>query len=88
MAIFIIFVLGIGNFALHRAVMESGHNVLRQIPWYASGKGRKLALMLEFAVLLAAMLLAADGSPGFAWGYLIYSAANGMSGWLILTGRI
>ena len=33
MALAFIFVLGIGNFALHKAVLESGHPLLGQMPW-------------------------------------------------------
>ena len=84
----LIFMLGVGNFALHKAVMESGHPLLGQVPWFANRNGRRLAFGLEFAVLLAAMLLAANGWPGMAWAYLIYSGVNGLSGWMILTGKV
>lgn len=88
MAIFAIFVLGIANFALHRAVIESGHPMLAQVPWFATQGGRRVALGLEFIVLLAAMLMAANGFPGLAWGYLIYTMLNGVSAWLVLSGRV
>ncbi len=88
MAIALLFILGILNFAMHRAVMESGHPMLRVIPWYRSRTGIRLALIFEFAVLLAAMLLAANGWPATAWGYLFYSLINGASGWLMLSGRV
>jgi hypothetical protein len=39
-------------------------------------------------VLLAALLLAANGWAGLAWAYLAYSALNALSAWLILTNRI
>lgn len=88
MAIAIIFLLGIGNFALHKAVMDSGHPMLGQVSWFASIKGRQIAFGLEFTVLLAALLLAAYGWSGLVWGYIIYTVLNGISGWLILTGRV
>lgn len=88
MAIIVIFVLGVANFALHRAVIESGHPMLAQIPWFATRRGRRLALGLEFVVLLAAMLMAANGWPGLAWGYFFYTLINAASGWLILSGRV
>ncbi len=88
MAIIIIFVLGVGNFALHRAVMESGHTMARQIRFFAGGNGRRVAMALEFAVLAAALLLAANGWTGVVVGYLIYTLLNGVSGWLILSGRV
>ena len=88
MAIMLIFFLGIGNFALHKAVMESGHPMLGQVSWFANRKGRRIAFALEFIVLLVAMLLAANGWPGLAWGYLIYTGLNAISGWMILSGRV
>ncbi|MDN3646865.1 hypothetical protein QWY75_11695 [Pontixanthobacter aestiaquae] len=88
MAVALIFMLGIGNFALHKAVMESGHPLLGQIPWFANGRGRRIAFGLEFAVLSAAMLLAANGWPQLGWGYLIYTGLNAISGWLILSGKV
>jgi len=87
MAIAIIFFLGIANFAMHKAVIDSAHPILRQATWLASSKGRRLALGLEFGVLLAAMLLAANGWPKLAIGYAIYTALNGAAAWVILKGQ-
>lgn len=87
-AVGLIFVLGVANFALHRAVVESGHALLAQMPGFVTGLGRRLALVAEFLVLLAAMALAANGWTSFAFAYLAYSALNAIAGWLILSGRI
>jgi hypothetical protein len=88
MVIFFVFVLGIGNFALNRAVLGSGHPALAQMAWLAEGFGRRASLALEFALLLAALLLAAGGHPGWAWVYLGYSALNALAAWLILSRRM
>ena len=64
MVIFFVFLLGIGNFALHRAVLSSGHPALAQMAWLVSGLGGRASLVLEFALLLAALLLVAGGHPG------------------------
>ncbi len=87
-AIAVIFVLGIGNFALHKAVLSSGHALLGQLPWFVHTLGGRLSLVTEFLVLLAAMLLAANGWPGLVWAYLVYSVLNGLAAWLILTDRV
>ena len=87
-ALIIIFVLGIGNFALHRAVLESGHPLLGQMPGFVEMLGGRLTLVAEFLVLLAAMTLAANGWAGLVWAYAAYSVLNGLSAWLILSGRI
>lgn len=88
LVILIIFFLGVGNFALHKAVLESGHPLLGQMPWFVHMLGGKLTFATEFMVLLAALMLAANGWPGLAWAYLAYSALNGIAAWLILTDRI
>lgn len=88
MALIAIFLMGIGNFALHKAVLASGHRLLGQFGVALGNAAGKFTLGVEFVVLLAAMLGAANGWPGLAWVYLIYTLANGLSGWLILTGRV
>lgn len=88
LGLIVIFLLGIGNFALHGAVLRSGHRLLGQLPGGIGALGGRLTLAAEFAVLLAAMLLAAHGWGGMAWAYAAYSALNAISAWLILSGRI
>ncbi|MEO6387373.1 MAG: hypothetical protein ABIT16_05320 [Croceibacterium sp.] len=88
MAILFIFLLGVGNFAMHRAVLESHHPLLGKVPWFVHLLGGRVSLATEFLVLLGAMLLVADGYPAWGWGYLGYSALNGVSAWLILTRRV
>jgi hypothetical protein len=87
MALVVIFLLGVGNFALHRAVIDSGHRLVGQPPLAPGGSGRKILLATEFLVLLLAMLLAANGWPGLAWAYFVYTCINGFTAWLILSGR-
>jgi hypothetical protein len=88
MAILLAFLLGIANFALHRAVLESGHPLLDRATWAIGRPGGRFSLALEFAALLAAMLAIANGATGWAWAYAAYSLTNAISAWLILTGRI
>ncbi len=88
MAILITFLLGIGNFALHRAVRESGHPLLDRMPWFVNARGSRLTLGLEFLLLLAALLFAAENNVGGPIAYVIYSVLNSFSAWLILTDRV
>lgn len=88
MAILAIFLLGIGNFAMHKAVLESGHPLLGKVPWFFHMLGGKVTLATEFLLLLAAMLLAWQGWPASAWAYFAYTLINAFSAWLILTRRI
>lgn len=87
MAILTIFLFGIANFALHKAVLESDHPILGQMPWFHIFGGR-FGLLIEFLMLLGAMLLVADGAVGWALAYTLYSAVNGLSAWLILSRRL
>lgn len=88
MAILFLFLLGIGNFAMHKAVLESGHALLRQVPWFFHLLGGRFSLVVEFFMLLGTMLMVSQGSAGWAWGYAAYSGINGVSAWLILSDRI
>lgn len=88
MGIFVIFLLGIGNFAMHKAVLESGHPLLGKMPWFVHMLGGKVTLATEFLLLLAAMLLTWQGWPALAWLYLAYTLLNAVSAWLILSGRV
>lgn len=88
MGLIVIFLLGVANFALHSAVLASGHKLLEQMPGFVQALGGRMTLVAEFAVLLAAMLLVANGWEALVWAYAGYTALNGLSAWLILSGRI
>lgn len=88
MGIFVIFLLGIGNFAMHKAVLESGHPLLGKMPWFYHMLGGKVTLATEFLLLLAAMLLTWQGWSALAWLYFGYTLLNAVSAWLILSGRV
>ena len=88
MALLLCFLLGIANFALHRAVLDSGHPVLAQLGWLFRSLGGRGSLVAEFALLLGSMLLVASGTALWAWGYALYSLSNAVSAWLILTHRV
>lgn len=88
LALVIIFLLGIGNFAMHRAVLESGHPLVGQLPDFVHSLGGKLTLVAEFLLLLAALALVANGWAGLAWAYGAYTVLNAITAWAVLTGRI
>ena len=84
----IIFLLGIANFAINRAVFESGHPLLVRLPKVSQTLGRRAALGSEFAVLFFALLLSVRGWPGYVWAYAAYTAFNAGAAWLILSRRV
>ena len=65
-AVLALFVLGIANFAMHKAVLESGHPLVGQMPRFVHKLGGRITLAAEFVLLLGAMLLVAAGFAG--WG--------------------
>ncbi|MBB4857833.1 hypothetical protein HNO88_001147 [Novosphingobium chloroacetimidivorans] len=87
MAIVIVFLLGIANFAAHRAVLESGHPLVDLVPRPFQLLGGRMSLIVEFALLLGALWMVSVGSTGWATAYLGYSAMNGLAAWLILSGK-
>jgi hypothetical protein len=88
MAILITFLLGVANFALHKAVLECGHPLIAQMPWFVHMLGGRISFASEFLVLLAALLLVANGHPGWGIAYLGYSGFNALAAWLIISRRI
>ncbi len=88
MGITLIFFLGMANFAMHQAVLESGHPMLGHVPWFFHMLGGRFGLAVEFLMLLGSMLMVSEGSTGWAWGYGVYSLVNALSAWLVLTRRV
>jgi hypothetical protein len=86
-ALLVTFLLGIANFALHKAVLESGHPLLGRMP-FMNMLGPRASLAAEFLVLLGAMLLVGNGTVLWAWAYFGYTAFNALAAWLILTRRV
>jgi len=87
MAILLTFLLGIGNFAMHKAVIESRHPVVALMPRFLVGAGGRGSMIAEFAILLAVLLFIANGHDGWSWAYLGYSGSNAVAAWLILSHR-
>lgn len=83
-----IFVLGIANFAINRAVFQPGHPLFARLPQSSQRLGRVAAMVSEFAVLFFALLLSVEGWPGYAWAYAVYTAVNLGAAWLILNRRV
>ena len=88
MGIVIAFVLGMGNFAWHRAVLESGHRMVADTPPETLRAFRLTSLTLEFILLVGALYAAALGHYHWLWAYAGYSLLNGSAAYLMLKGRI
>lgn len=88
MILVVAFILGVANFAMHKAVLESGHPLLGRMPWFVHMLSGRFSLGVEFLVLLAAMLLADNGHPAAVYAYFGYTVFNALAAWLIVTRRI
>lgn len=84
----VLFILGMANFAVHKAVLESHHPLLDTLPAVFRAGGGRVSLGFEFLLLVAAMLLVSHGWPPAAWGYGVYSLLNGTTAWLLLNDRL
>ena len=82
------FLMGIANFAMHKAVAESGHPFVEDTKRYF-GKhfGRYSSYGIELLMLIGAMLFAQDGSLIIAFIYWAYTGMNALATWLLLSGR-
>lgn len=88
MAILITFLLGICNFALHHAVMDSGHPLLGKMPWFYHALSGRFTMIVEFMLLFGALMFAAENVVVGPIAYVIYSVLNSFSAYLILTNRV
>lgn len=87
MAMVAMFLLGVINFALSKAVLESGHPLLGSTGSMRLFGGR-VGLAVEFILLAGSMIMVDSGAVGWAWAYGIYSLANATGAWLVLTRRV
>lgn len=83
-----VFMLGVGNFALQAAVLDSRHPLIAQLPRALAGPRGSASQALEFALLVVALLAASGDRPGWIWAYGGYTALNALCAWLILSRRV
>lgn len=88
MGLILVFLFGMGNFAVHKAVLESDHPMLGRALFFFHLFGGRFSLYIEFLMLLGTMLMVSQSSWGWVMFYASYSAVNAVSAWLILSGRI
>lgn len=86
--IIVTLLLGMGNFAWHRAVLESGHRMVSDMPPESRRTFRLFSLALEFLLLCGALYAVRLGHTHWLWAYLGYSAINAGAAWLILKRKI
>ena len=88
MALIITFLLGMGNFACHQAVITSEHRMLAEIPPQTLRIARATSLAFEFALLCGAFYAAKVGALQWIWLFGGYFLINLAAAWSIVTRRV
>jgi hypothetical protein len=88
MYLILCFFMGISNFAMHKAVVESGHPFIEDTTLYFGRYFGRGGYVVEFIILAGAMLMAYGGVGWIVLAYLGYTGCNGVAAWLFLSGRV
>lgn len=82
------FLMGIANFAMHKAVAESGHPFVEDTKRYFGKHFSPYgSYAIELVLLIGAMWFAQEGWAWVAVFYWGYTGMNGIATWLLLSGR-
>ena len=88
MALILCFFMGIANFAMHKAVAESGHPFVEDTKRYFGRHfGQYGSYAIELFMLTGAMFFAYEGPVIIAFIYWAYTGMNALATWLLLSGR-
>jgi hypothetical protein len=88
MLVIFCFMLGVANFAMHKAVAESGHPFVEDTKRYFGKHFSPYgSYAIELALLIGAMLFAHEGAAAVVLVYCAYTGMNGIATWLLLSGK-
>jgi len=88
MYLLIIFFCGIGNFAMHKAMMESNHPMIIEARMsFAKFLGPYGSYVLEFGMLAAALIFANMGMLSAVIFYAVYTLANGAGALVLFSNK-
>lgn len=87
MAVVLVLLLGIGNFAAQGAVMASNHPMVARSP-LGQPAAKWTVRAIEFALLVGALTLARGGWAGAAIAYGLYTGMNLFAAWLMLKRKL
>jgi hypothetical protein len=83
------FLMGIANFAMHKAVAESGHPFVEDTKRYFGKHFSPYgSYAIELALLIGAMLFAQGGAMWTVLVYWAYTGMNAVATWLLLSRRM
>jgi hypothetical protein len=88
MYIIVIFLCGVGNFAMHKAMLESDHPLIAE----ARGSFRRIlgpygSYILEFIMLAAALIFANMGMASAVIFYAIYTITNCAAAFILFSNK-
>ena len=82
------FLMGIANFAMHKAVAESGHPFVEDTKRYFGKHFSPYgSYAIELALLIGAMVFAVEGALLITLCYWAYTGINAVATWLLLSRR-
>ncbi|WP_108810811.1 hypothetical protein [Sphingorhabdus sp. Alg231-15] len=88
MYVFIIFICGIGNFAMHKAMMESNHPMITEARGsFSKFLGPYGSYIIEFGMLAAALIFANMGMLSAVIFYGVYTLANGAGAYVLFSNK-
>ncbi|MBL0924181.1 MAG: hypothetical protein IBJ12_06905 [Sphingomonadaceae bacterium] len=88
MLVVVCFLMGIANFAMHKAVAESGHPFVEDTKRYFGKHFSPYgSYAIELALLIGAMLFAQENAVLVVLIYGAYTGMNGVATWLLLSGK-
>lgn len=89
MLLILCFLMGVGNFAMHKAVAESRHPYVEDTKrYFGMHFGKNASYAIELTFLIGALLFAHEGSLLITGFYLVYTLLNVFATWMLLTGRV
>jgi len=88
MYLIIIFICGVANFAMHKAMMESDHPLITEArASFYRLLGPYGGYILEFVFLAAALIFANMGMLSSVIFYFVYTLANGAGALVLLSNK-
>lgn len=89
MYLIIVFLCGVANFTMHKAVLESGHPFVEDTKRYFGGYlGGRAGYFLEFIALSGALIFAHAGSGLATLFYIAYTAMSAFAAWMLINRRL
>jgi hypothetical protein len=83
------FLAGVANFAMQKAVLESGHPFVEDVRRsFGAVVGERFSLILDFVLLAMVLIFVARGNAFAAWLYFGYTGFNALDAWAILSRRL